>query len=345
MFGHPAPGGARDASLRSCRRRHRAILGALWFNPLGASAMEFHEIRYFLAVSEHLNFTRAAEHCNVSQPALTRAIKKLEDELGGGQLVHRERGNTHLTELGRMMKPYFEQVMGQMLEARRRAQDFAHLTESRLSVGLMCTVGPLRLVGLFDEFNSRFPGIELYLRDARAQVLEDQLMEGGLDLAIYAMPVERDDHFHRLPLYSERFMIAVAPRHPLARLNAIALRDLDRQRYLSRANCEYAEAISAIAEEQGVHVAVPYVSERDDWIQAMVLAGLGCTTIPEFAATLPGLCVRPLVEPEVWRVVKLVTVRGRPHSPAVGAFVHVARQHRWEGAPRESVAPAVAVPA
>src|SRR5262245_64701871 len=106
--------------------------------------MEIQEIRYFLALCETLNFTRASERCNVSQPALTRAIQHLEGKLGG-PLVHRERGNTHLTELGRIMQPYFEQVAGQMEAARRRAQSMAKLKGATLTVGLMCTIGPHRL--------------------------------------------------------------------------------------------------------------------------------------------------------------------------------------------------------
>lgn len=76
----------------------------------------------------------------------------------------------------------------------------------------------------------------------------------------------------------------------------------------------------------------PYTSERDDWIQCMVLAGLGFTYIPEFAVTIPGLITRPVVDPEVYRTVSLVTVRGRPHSPAVGAFVREAKRYRWNDA-------------
>ena len=66
--------------------------------------MEMHQVRYYVALCETLNFTRAAEQCNVTQPALTRAIRSLEDK-AGGPLIHRERGNTHLTELGRLMLP------------------------------------------------------------------------------------------------------------------------------------------------------------------------------------------------------------------------------------------------
>ena len=81
--------------------------------------MEMQQVRYFVALSSTLNFTRAAEQCNVSQPALTRAIQQLEHELGG-PLFHRERGNTHLSELGRMMLPYLETVEEQ---ARATATD------------------------------------------------------------------------------------------------------------------------------------------------------------------------------------------------------------------------------
>ena len=71
--------------------------------------MEMHQIRYFLAVAETLNFTRAAEECHVAQPSLSRAIRKLEEELGG-DLFRRERNRTHLTDLGRAMQPLLHQA-------------------------------------------------------------------------------------------------------------------------------------------------------------------------------------------------------------------------------------------
>ena len=83
--------------------------------------MEMQQVRYFVALADELNFTRAADRCNVSQPALTRAIQQLEHELGG-PLFHRERGNTHLSELGRMMLPYLETIHAQTLAAREQAK-------------------------------------------------------------------------------------------------------------------------------------------------------------------------------------------------------------------------------
>jgi DNA-binding transcriptional LysR family regulator len=298
--------------------------------------MEIQEVRYFLALCDTLNFTRASERCNVSQPALTRAIRNLEGKLGG-PLVHRERGNTHLTELGRIMQPYLRQVVGQMEEARRRARAFVRLDTSTLRVGLMCTIGPQRLVDLFSGFIQGHKGVEVYLKDAPASTLEEVLAKGEIDIAIFCRPDGlNDDRFHSIELYRERFVIGIGPGHPFERLNAVRIKDLHQQNYLARANCEYYDYLRAVREQiGGVELKRPYSSERDDWVQCMAVAGLGFTYIPEYAVTVPGLITRPLVEPEVFRTVSLVTVRGRPHSPAVGAFMREAKRYRWGNPPLE----------
>jgi DNA-binding transcriptional LysR family regulator len=80
-----------------------------------------------------------------------------------------------------------------------------------------------------------------------------------------------------------------------------------------------------------------YRSERDDWILAMIAAGLGFGFMPEHSIAHAGVVARPLIEPEFWREVNLVTVRGRPHSPAVGAFVREAMRTQWLGEPALAV--------
>src|SRR5262249_56611901 len=86
-------------------------------------AMELHQVRYTVALYKNLNFTRAAEACHVTQPALTRAIQKLEDELGG-PLFERERNLTQLTELGRLMRPLLEQTLAAAEAAKAQATQF-----------------------------------------------------------------------------------------------------------------------------------------------------------------------------------------------------------------------------
>ncbi len=291
--------------------------------------MEMHQVRYFLAVCEALNFTRAAEACNVSQPALTRAIKNLEDELGG-PLFRRERVNTHLTELGRMMHPHLADIFTQSEAAKTRARDFQQLKEVPLSVGIMCTIGPSKLLDLMRGFHDRYPHVNIHLRDAKGQVLQDMLAGGEIDIAVYGLPGrEIDDRFHALKLFTEKFVIAVHPGHPFERQRQVRLVDMANQRYLARANCEYADYMRSLYAERGIELIRPYRSERDDWIQMMVKAGIGITFIPEYAVTVDGLVIRPLVDPEVDRTINLVTVRGRPHSPAVGAFVREATSFDW----------------
>lgn len=290
--------------------------------------MEMHQGRYFLALCETLNFTRASERCNVAQPSLTRAIKALEDEFGG-PLFHREHNRTHLTELGRMMRPYLAEVAGQSEAAKIKARELAKLESAPLDLGIMCTIGPGNFVGLIRDFQAKNPGVALNLRDGRADVLQEMLAAGEIHVAIYALPEAIEDRFHALRLFTERFVIAVAPGHRFERQNAVRVGDLQGEAYLRRANCEFNDYARAIVTGQGVAVKRVYVSERDDWIQCMVMAGLGYGFIPESAVTQPGLVVRPLIDPEIERTICLVTVRGRPHSPSVGAFVRQVAAHNW----------------
>jgi DNA-binding transcriptional LysR family regulator len=293
--------------------------------------MEIHELRYFLALADTLNFTRAAEACHVTQPALTRAIQNLEEKLGGGPLVNRERGNTHLTELGRIMRPYFEQAIARLEEASATAKRYNRGEASTLTLGLMCTIGPTRMIEFFSAFHRDHPEIQLYLKDAPAAQIEAMLASGELDVAIYCKATPIDEKFHLLKLYEERFMLAVPPSHPFASHSQVPFKDLDGQRYLHRANCEYNDTIEELFSEHGVMPVYPYESERDDWIQSLVRAGLGCSAIPEFAVSAPGLQLVPLVEPELKRTLYLVSVRGRPHTAPVGAIVIAARQYAWPG--------------
>ena len=103
--------------------------------------MEMQQVRYFVALARTLNFTRAAEQCNVSQPALTRAIQQLEHEFGG-PLFHRERSNTHLSDLGLMMLPYLEGVEASARTAKQVASEARKLENVTMTLGAMCTIGP-----------------------------------------------------------------------------------------------------------------------------------------------------------------------------------------------------------
>lgn len=289
--------------------------------------MELHQVRYYLSLCDTLNFTRAAELCNVTQPALTRAIQKLEDELGG-PLFCRERNNTHLTDLGRLMRPYLETVFSASEDARARAAELARLEDAPLTVGIMCTIGPARLVGLLNRLNAEFPTLQVSLREGRADKLVAELEGGALDLAIVAHPTWSERLTPR-PLYSERYVIAFRDGHRFGQMNAVPFDALDGEDYVQRVNCEFPEHFSALGLEDTTRCTVRYRSEREDWVQAMILAGLGCAVMPEYLPVMPGIATRLIVAPEVTRTVSLVTVAGRRFSPAVQAFVRTVQHHDW----------------
>lgn len=290
--------------------------------------MEMQQVRYFLALAREFNFTRAAESCNVTQPALTRAIQALEAELGG-RLFHRERNQTHLSELGRMMLPYIQSIQAQADAARVRAKSVGKMKNVELKISAMCTLSPTLLSDFIVEFQRRHDGVDLSVSDGAAKDLFHQLTAGERELGIVGHPSDVDDRFHALPLFRERFVAVLPTGHRLANHKEVHVAELDNEPYVNRINCEMADFASHEFAKQGVQVRVVFRSERDDWVLGMIRSGMGWGFFPESCAFPRDVAVRPLVEPEFSRTVSLVTVRGRPHSPAVGAFVKAARGFAW----------------
>jgi DNA-binding transcriptional LysR family regulator len=290
--------------------------------------MEMQQVRYFVALAQELNFTRAAERCNVSQPALTRAIQQLEHELGG-PLFHRERGNTHLSELGRMMLPYLETIHVQTQAAREQAKAVKKLEGTTLTIGTMCTIGPQLIAGLLIRFRAAHPEVEVQVIDAGAPQMIEKLEKGELEIAVVGVPDELPDTLHQVPIFEENFVILLPPNHRLCAHDPIRAIDLHDEPYVSRSNCEVFAPVRADLNGRGIHLRKVFSSPRDDWVQGMIKAGLGLGFFPQSAVSDPDLVVRPLVEPSYSRTIYLATVRGRPHSPAVGAFVQEARRYPW----------------
>jgi DNA-binding transcriptional LysR family regulator len=290
--------------------------------------MEMHQIRYFLAVCNTLNFTRAAEQCNVTQPALTRAVQKLEEELGG-LLFRRERKLTHMTDLGTLVRPQLEAILRQSDQARTTAQSFLQLKDAPLRLGVMCTIGPVRFVSFLSRFGADHPGIEVSLTESIPDELINMLMEGALDVAITTAPEAPNERLDFRKLYDERFVVALPPGHRYEAMEEVPIQEIAGEAYLSRTNCEYYEKMETVLEQQSVEVEDVFRSEREDWIQTMVMAGMGISFMPEFSAILPGLLTRPICDPPVSRTIHLATVAGRRFSPAVATFIKAIDRYQW----------------
>ena len=231
-----------------------------------------------------------------------------------------------------MVRPHLETVNEAAVKAKRLSQDIRQLKRVPLKLGIMCTISPDEIVDLIAALKTRHDGLELRLCDANAEDLRERLLAGDLEVVIYALPGEElDERTHVMPLFTEQMVITVHRGHRLAGERAFAVQELNGERYIHRMNCEFAGYADRILQEKGVTCTPTYWSERDDWTLAMVAAGLGFAFMPENTAHHPGVVTLPVIEPEFWRKVNLVTVRGRPYSPGVGALLREAMRKKWFG--------------
>src|ERR1051326_8350864 len=175
-------------------------------------AMELNQIRYFVVLAQTLHFTRAAETCNVSQPALTRAIQKLEDELGGS-LFFRERARTQLTELGQRMLPLLERALNATREARAEAEAFRRRESSPLRIGLEFSVPPTVLTPVMTSLRGSNTDVELTLRSGSQADLTERILNSEIDLALMVDGPDLPERLHRWRMFSERYMVICQPEH------------------------------------------------------------------------------------------------------------------------------------
>jgi DNA-binding transcriptional LysR family regulator len=287
-----------------------------------------HQVRYFLAAAKVLSFTRAAEDCHVSQPALTTAIKKLEAQLGS-PLFHREGRQIALTEFGRRMQPHLGQIVDQAKAAETVAKDFRLLNQVPVRLGVMSTIGPMRLAGLMAAFERQSPGVETALREGAPEALAAQLDADELDIAILNPLDGLGGNYRVEPLYTERYVVLLPPSNPLQKRDTLMLSELSEQPYVDRLSCEMREMVMGVCADMGVKLYARFRSEREDWVQAIVMANIGFAFMPEFSITHPESIRRPLIDPAVTRTISLITVPGRKYSPAVAAFIGAIRAYKW----------------
>lgn len=292
--------------------------------------MEIHQIKYVLSAAQTLNFTKAAQECSISQPALTKAIKALESELGA-QLFHREGKQIRLSDFCRSILPHLRQIMQESEATRTLAQNFRLLNSVPIRLGVMSTIGPVRLSRFLAKFQRDYRGVEVAVSEAGLAELRTKLENVELDLAVLNTLGGLRESLTVHDLYQERYVVIFPPDHRLASHNAVKLSDLANEPYVDRLSCEMREMVMEVCRSHSVNLYARFRSEREDWVQAMVLAKIGFAFMPECSVTLPELLQRPLIEPEVTRTISLVSVPGRPYSPATAAMVRAAQCFDWPG--------------
>jgi DNA-binding transcriptional LysR family regulator len=292
--------------------------------------MEMQQVRYFLAVARTLNFTRAAEECNVTQPALTRAIKQLEDELGG-ELIRREGRLSHLTELGNRMLPPLQQCFEAAQAAKLVAAKIRKGEVPALSLAVSRTLDLEHLMPTLTEMHRSFPGLQLKLRRGTGAQIAALLKNGDVDLAIGGPMGESWDRLETWPMFSEAFDLVVGADHPLAMHNDLDLAvELVRDvRFLVHASSDLAEFETARLGAAGINLDHAHEVDSDRDLEALVVAAFGVAIMP--ASAMNSARVRHLACSglDLRRTVAIYSVAGRPRSREAAALLTLVRSADW----------------
>lgn len=290
--------------------------------------MEMHQVRYFLAAARTLNFTRAAEECNVAQPSLTRAIKLLEDELGG-DLFRREHKLSHLTDLGERMLPLLQQCYDAAQGVKQLAHQIRRGEIASLRLALSHTIDITMLIPALGELTRAFPGLELrFLRGTGPEVAEF-LKKGDADLAVSGDLGVTWDRLDTWVLYTEEFALLANDDHALAGANAIDVEALGDHRLLTRPYCEHFDQIAGCMKQRGILFdrAHSIGSERD--MLALLEAGIGVAIAPRTISLPKGVQRIALRGLPTMRTVSLHAVAGRQRDPAATALMKLLRGADW----------------
>lgn len=290
--------------------------------------METHQVRYFLTLARTLNFTKAAEECNVSQPSLTRAIKNLEEEFGG-PLFHRERANTHLTQLGRAMLPHIEQSYLAAQSARALAEAFKRGDVAVLRVGLSNAVSSHLFTEIFNGVRCSVPNFELAVDGGPESDLRDAMLRGNSDLVVQAEDGATPERIRTWPLFTENFQMIAPATHRMASKTSLMLQDLDGEDVIERTKCVGCLRLRQLCAASGT---MPRFRHRVDTIEQLlnlVRAGFGVGLMPRSDRLGEGLVGREIDKAEIDRKVSLATVAGRPFSAATDAFLKLSRMRDW----------------
>lgn len=290
--------------------------------------MELYQIRYFLAVADTLSFTRASERSFISQPALTKAIQRLEEAIGG-RLFDRAKSPVQLTELGRAMLPNLREVYERVELARQQARRLTSKHKDVVRVGVMCSLDFDKMLPGFVEIQHGKREIEISFRDGNLEALSDALDRGELDLGIMCSPEQMPRRFVSQVLFREHYVVAFGDDHRYNGRTGIEMAELHRERYCERVMCEFSTHIERLLNERGVEVQVVQESAREDWIQAMVRANFGVAFMPVSIAESADLAYVHTTDVEIVREVSVLMHAEQPPTPAQQAVIDSLVAYPW----------------
>ncbi len=245
--------------------------------------LSLHALEQFVALARTRNFTRAAEELHLSQPALSRAIQKLEDQLGQ-PLFERKPREVLLTDLGELLLERAREIL-QLME-----DTFSELAEAgrrgRIRLGAIPTIAPYYLPGLLSRFSELHPEVSVAVQEDTTEVLIKRCSNGEMDLAIVALPI-LDRHLEVEPLFNEELLLVLPAGHPLVKVKKLTLESVEEQPFvmLNEAHC-LSENIASFCRQQSVQPITVERTSQLTTVQELVALEHGVSIVPEMARRL-----------------------------------------------------------
>lgn len=245
--------------------------------------MELDQLRNFLRVAELGNFTRAAEAIGLSQPALSRSIQRLEEELGQ-PILERKPRSVVLTDAGTLLRSRALQVLTLIDDAKAEISDDG--ASGRIRLGAIPTVAPYFLPDLLRRFSNQYPAASIVVQEEPTEKLLKRCSDGELDLAILALPVSAK-YLEVEVLFEEELMLVLPLNHPLAKKSQVRVADVEPYPFvlLDEAHC-LSDNIVSFCRQRSFHpVSVEHTSQLA-MVQELVSLAHGVSMIPEMAKRL-----------------------------------------------------------
>ncbi len=242
--------------------------------------MDLDQLRYFLKVAERQSFTRAAEDLAVSQPALSRSIRKLEEELGQ-PVFERKTRSLALTEAGTLLASRARQVLAILADTRAEIADDGK--SGQLRIGAIPTIAPYFLPRVLRRFATEYPAAKVRVHEQTTDALLRAVTQGEIDVAVLATPVAAR-YLEIKELYTEELLLVMPPEHPLAEKPSIRITDVESLPFvlLDEAHCLSDTIVSFCRQRSFQPVAVERTSQLA-MVQELVALGHGISMIPAMA--------------------------------------------------------------
>jgi LysR family hydrogen peroxide-inducible transcriptional activator len=284
--------------------------------------MEFHQLRYFVAVADEGSFSRAAAKVRVAQPSLSQQIRKLEAEIGQ-PLFDRLPRSVVLTEAGRCLLEYARQILASIGDARRSVDELKGKIAGDVAVGAIPTIAPYVLPELVVTFQKHYPDVTLHIVEDVTAGITRRIEAGELDVAL-ASTCQKSSTLRVEHLGNEPLLALVPEGHPLAKQTVVSFDDLKSQRFLllHEMHC-LSQQVHHLLESRRLLPEVALAGSQLSTIANMVAAGIGLSIVPQMMVkhqATPGCVSLPFAPPVPERELNVLYNPLRFQSKAAAAF-------------------------